>query len=243
MKLLIIDDEPIFRRGLTNVVETNQPFIQHIFQAGTAKEALAIASQERGLDVAFVDINLPDMNGLDLAKKIKAMHPAILITMISGYDDFNYARQAIQLQVFDYLLKPLAPSDINQLLLKIEEELRPVPHSNKTKDIPKLCLSAITTIEEQYANPELTLNSVANTLFVDPSYLSKQIKKHTGKTFNEYLTGIRITRAKELLQQPALPYSIQVIGEKVGYSNPHYFSRLFKQHTGQSPSEYKDNHL
>lgn len=243
MKLLIIDDEPIFRRGLTKVVEKKQTFIHHIFQAGTAKEALSIADNEAHLDIAFVDINLPDMNGLDLAKKIKAMHPTILITMISGYDDFNYARQAIQLQVFDYLLKPLAPSDINHLLAKIEEELATTPHQNKTKGMPTLCLSAITTIEEQYANPELTLNSVANTLFVDPSYLSKQIKKHTGKTFNEYLTDTRMTRAKELLQQQELHYSIQMISEKVGYSNPHYFSRLFKQHTEKSPSDYKDSYV
>lgn len=244
MKLLIIDDEPIFRKGLKKVVETHSTIFQSIFLADTAKEALTVLDNQKKIDVFFVDINLPDMNGLDLIKKIKATQQDAIIVVISGYDDFSFARQAIHLKVFDYLLKPLAPSDVKHLLRKIEIELNTKESLTENKPLPSLtplCTSVINIIEEHYAKRDLSLTSVSNDLFVDSSYLSKQMKKNTGKSFNDYLTHYRITKAKELLSQPNRLYTIQEIGERVGYPNQHYFSRLFKQQTHLTPSQYREN--
>lgn len=244
MKLLIIDDEPIFRKGLKKVVETHSTIFQSIFLADTAKEALTVLDNQKKIDVFFVDINLPDMNGLDLIKKIKATQQDAIIVVISGYDDFSFARQAIHLKVFDYLLKPLAPSDVKHLLRKIELELNTKESLIENKPLPSLtplCTSVINIIEEHYAKRDLSLTSVSNDLFVDSSYLSKQMKKNTGKSFNDYLTHYRITKAKELLSQPNRLYTIQEIGERVGYPNQHYFSRLFKQQTHLTPSQYREN--
>lgn len=244
MKLLIIDDEPIFRKGLKKVVETHSTIFQSIFLADTAKEALTVLDNQKKIDVFFVDINLPDMNGLDLIKKIKATQQDAIIVVISGYDDFSFARQAIHLKVFDYLLKPLAPSDVKHLLRKIELELNTKESLTENKPLPSLtplCTSVINIIEEHYAKRDLSLTSVSNDLFVDSSYLSKQMKKNTGKSFNDYLTHYRITKAKELLSQPNRLYTIQEIGERVGYPNQHYFSRLFKQQTHLTPSQYREN--
>ncbi|MEG0256253.1 MAG: response regulator [Vagococcus sp.] len=244
MNLLIIDDEPIFRKGLKKVVEVNSDLFKHIFLAASAKEALSILNEESSIDVIFVDINLPDMNGLDLVKKMAATHKEALIVVISGYDDFTYARQAIHLKVFDYVLKPLAPSDVLHLLKKIETELKKtdtLPNQKNISPISPLCTSVIKIIEEHYAKRDLSLTSVSNDLFVDSSYLSKQMKKNTGKSFNDYLTHYRITKAKELLAQTTMRYSIQEIGERVGYPNQHYFSRLFKQQTQLTPSQYREH--
>ena len=95
--------------------------------------------------------------------------------------------------------------------------------------------TTIHIINERYAQPDLTLTSVFAQLFVDTSYLSKQLKRDTGKSFNDYLTTFRIEKAKELLTQSDLHWPIQEIGERVGYPNPHYFSRIFKQHTQKLP--------
>lgn len=244
MNLLIIDDEPIFSKGFKKVVEKNTTLFTSILIAATAKEALNIIDEQEIIQVFFVDINLPDMNGLDLIKKIKIIYPDSLIVVISGYNDFNYARQAIHLKVFDYLLKPLAPSDVKHLLHKIENEFSSETKQVKTNElhpVSPLCISVINIIKEHYANKELSLTSVSNQLFVDSSYLSKQMKKYTGKSFNDYLTHYRIEKAKELLSQTIIHYSIQEIGERVGYPNPHYFSRLFKQHTHLTPSQFRTN--
>lgn len=240
MELLLIDDEPIFRKGLAKLIQKNTTYIETIYQADSAKEALNQVKEHPNVTIAFVDINLPDINGLDLIKQLKTFNPQMLLVVISGYDDFAYARQAIQLNVFDYLLKPLAPSDVRLLLQKIEQKILHQTSSQvKNEQLSALSAATIYIINERYAQPDLTLTSVAAQLFVDTSYLSKQLKRDTGKSFNDYLTTFRIEKAKELLTQSDLHWPIQEIGERVGYPNPHYFSRIFKQHTQKTPTEYR----
>lgn len=242
MELLLIDDEPIFRKGLAKLIQKNTTYIETIYQADSAKEALNQVKEHPNVTIAFVDINLPDINGLDLIKQLKTFNPQMLVVVISGYDDFAYARQAIQLNVFDYLLKPLAPSDVRLLLQKIEQKILHQTSSQvKNEQLSALSAATIYIINERYAQPDLTLTSVAAQLFVDTSYLSKQLKRDTGKSFNDYLTTFRIEKAKELLTQSDLHWPIQEIGERVGYPNPHYFSRIFKQHTQKTPTEYRQS--
>lgn len=240
--LLIIDDEPIIRRGLTNSVKKNTTLFSNILQAETAHDALAHAKASPRPDVIFADINLPDMNGLDLVKQLQHIIPDVLVVVISGYDDFSYARQAIHLQVFDYLLKPIPPSDMKQLLLKVEERLQISPKKTLPPKVRNLSQAASNYLNEHYAKKDLTLAMVAADLFVDTSYLSKQMKQEFGKSFNDFLTELRITKACELLGLESVAYPIHEIGEKVGYPNQHYFSRIFKQRTGFTPSYYRKHH-
>ncbi|MBP1039751.1 response regulator [Vagococcus sp. BWB3-3] len=239
MTLIIIDDEPIIRRGLARMVTHVENHFADVLQAETAHEALALIDKQDRITAVFADINLPDMNGLDLVAAIKKRCPETLIVMISGYDDFSYARQAIHLGVFDYLLKPVAQSDMKDLVDRLTYEL--VNASGKTKkkySTNELCNRAADYLTHHHAKKYLSLSMVATALFVDPSYLSKQMKQHLGKSFNDYLVTLRIAKAKELLQQE-FHYSVQEIGEKIGYPSQHYFSRVFKQHTGLSPSQYR----
>lgn len=248
MDILLIDDEPVFRKGLAHIIQQHSIAFKHIFQADCGHEALSIIKNEKNISVALVDINLPDMNGLVLAKKIMALFPSIIIVIISGYDDFNFTRQAIQLQVFDYLLKPVAPSDITYLLNKIENKRindasQKRMFKNEEVNLSPLCLNAIDIIKNRYSDNTLSLAFVSKELFVDSSYLSKQLKKQTGKSFSDYLTDYRLNKAKELLQQTTINLSIQEVSTKVGYANPHYFSRLFKLHENLSPTEFKEKHF
>ncbi len=91
-------------------------------------------------------------------------------------------------------------------------------------------------IEENY-NQKLTLNQVANHVFLNKSYFSMQFKKETGKTFLEYLSECRINKAKELLKDTDM--KVYEISEKVGYINPKYLTDLFKEYVGCSPQEYR----
>lgn len=242
MTLLIIDDEPIIRRGLGKMVAKATPYFKDILQAENAKEALAVI-ETQSPKVVFADINLPDMNGLDLVAIIKERCPETLIVMISGYDDFTYARHAIHLGVFDYLLKPIAQSDIHQLITRLIDQLEQnnVTTLDKVYSQNDLCNRAAYYLSQHYAKKDLSLSMVATALFVDPSYLSKQMKQHLGKSFNDYLMSLRIEKAKELLNLSNSHYTVQEIGEKSGYPNQHYFSRVFKQYTGLSPSHFRQH--
>lgn len=88
---------------------------------------------------------------------------------------------------------------------------------------------------------DLSLVSVADKVFLNPVYLSRLFKQHLGLNFSEYLTSIRIEKAKQLLQQGE--YQIHEISEKTGYRNSKYFSRVFRQITDCSPSEYRRKHI
>lgn len=92
-------------------------------------------------------------------------------------------------------------------------------------------------IDENYAN-ELSLDEVSRHVNISPYYFSKLFKEESGENFIEYLTRVRITHAKELLKNPEL--SIKEICVMSGYSDPNYFSRIFKKQEDVTPSEYRE---
>jgi two-component system response regulator YesN len=92
-------------------------------------------------------------------------------------------------------------------------------------------------IEQHYANPELSLNEVATLVNLSASHFSVVFSQETNRTFKECLTDIRINKAKELLRMTGLRSAD--IAYQVGYNDPHYFSSVFKKHTGLSPSEFR----
>jgi two-component system, response regulator YesN len=92
-------------------------------------------------------------------------------------------------------------------------------------------------IEQSYSDPELSLNKVANLANLSSSHFSVVFSKENGLTFKEYLTDIRMNRAKELLRMTALKSAD--IAYQVGYNDPHYFSTAFKKHTGLTPTEFR----
>lgn len=101
-------------------------------------------------------------------------------------------------------------------------------------------VSEVILILEKEYKENINLNSVADTLNLNPFYVSRLFKNTTGVNFTDYLTDIRINKAKELLLKEKLP--IKEIGELVGYDSSNYFIRVFKKKTGKTPGEYKHIH-
>ena len=95
---------------------------------------------------------------------------------------------------------------------------------------------ALEYLKKNYGNPSLSLNDVCEHLNISTSRFSSVFKEATGKTFTEALNGIRMDRAKQLLRETSLKN--YEIAEKVGFSDPHYFSIAFKKSTGLTPKEY-----
>lgn len=99
---------------------------------------------------------------------------------------------------------------------------------------------AVEYIETHYAEEKMSLQDICRHVLMSTSYFSLVFKQHTGETFVEYLTRIRMEKAKELLQHTTLKF--YEIAGKVGYGDPNYFSILFKKHAGMTPREYRDRH-
>ncbi|BFT73767.1 response regulator [Paenibacillus sp. P36] len=121
-KLMIADDEPRIRNGLCKTLPWADMGIEVVAEAENGKEALEIAASACP-DLMFVDINMPFMNGLELIEKLHDQNPNCLVIVISGHDEFAYAQQAVRLNAFDYLLKPVQKTELSSAVNKALEVL------------------------------------------------------------------------------------------------------------------------
>src|SRR5690554_3076035 len=105
--VLLVDDEAIERKVIEKILIEHLPATHsiNVFQAKNGKEAINLCLSE-SIDIVFMDINMPVMDGLQATQAIKAMDSRIDIIMVSAYDTFDYAKQAIDYGVKAYLLKP-----------------------------------------------------------------------------------------------------------------------------------------
>ncbi|MDP4118733.1 MAG: response regulator [Bacillota bacterium] len=119
INVLLVEDEPPVMRMLEKLLTSHNKNFVVVGRAFNGKRALEILKTEN-VDVVFTDIKMPVMGGLELAGEIQRHYPGILTVIISGYQDFEFARTAIQYGVYDYLLKPLSRDTLGKLLDKLE---------------------------------------------------------------------------------------------------------------------------
>lgn len=121
-KLLIADDEPKIRRGLSKVLPWQEMGIELVGEAEHGLQALEMA-ERLSPDLLFVDICMPHLNGLEFIERLSDKHKQSVIIVISGHDEFSYAQQALKLKVFDYILKPVMKGKLEQAVGKALEVL------------------------------------------------------------------------------------------------------------------------
>ncbi|MCL2865648.1 MAG: response regulator [Lachnospiraceae bacterium] len=245
-KIILVDDEILVREVIRDKIKWNDLGFVLIQTLENGKEALGFL-EENQVDVVLTDINMPYVDGIELSKAISLDFPNTKVIIFSGYGDFAYAQNAIKYGVMEYILKPVTAKELSQVLSKTKERLDQENklyaglHSwNKLKETygkkESLSLDAIQFIHQNFADCDLTLKNVCSHLGLSISHFSSLFKKETGKTFVEYLNGVRMEKAKELLCETGLRN--YEIAEKVGYGDPHYFSIAFKKATGMSPKKY-----
>jgi two-component system, response regulator YesN len=122
-KVLIVDDEAYIRKGLVNIVNWKAFDCSVTHEASDGVEGLAIL-RDHPLDIAFVDINMPEINGLEMIRQGKAFAPNCKFVILTGYRDFSYLQEAIKLGAFDYILKPSKIEEIAEILKRATMELR-----------------------------------------------------------------------------------------------------------------------
>lgn len=125
-RVMIVDDEPLFRDYLRMKMGWEQYGFTVCCEARNGREALEEAQQHRP-HLALIDINMPFMNGLDLAKQLKLRFADMTIVFVSGHNEFEYVRQAVRLGVNDYLLKPFNREELAAMLERIRPSLPRLP--------------------------------------------------------------------------------------------------------------------
>ena len=255
-KVVIIDDEPIIVKGLSCVIKWEQYGCELVGSASNGKEGLELIRDKKP-DIIFSDIAMPGMDGLQMIASIKLECPESMITILTGYRDFDFAQKAVNLGVNRFLLKPSNMSEIEEAVQFMISELdqRKSKDKNKEKNVSApeekvdsnvgnagsfIVKKALEYMEENYKE-KLTLTELADELYVSQWHLSKLLNKHTKKSFSELLNEIRVREAKELLKDPTL--RVGDVAEIVGFLDIAHFSRVFKKYTNMSANEYRNKKL
>ncbi|RHW42857.1 response regulator [Neobacillus notoginsengisoli] len=255
-KLLIAEDEILERQALKMIISAKIKEIGLIIEAENGRKAIQLADQHTP-DIILMDIKMPGIDGIGAVKAIKKHHSDTKIIMLSAFNTFEYARQVMQQGVKEYLVKPARKDEliaaIERVLSEIQKERREKQEQANLREIVQWAISpeendgqlmsddkklrrARAFMEENYAQA-ISLEDAAEHVGLSPFYLSKLFKEHFSVNFIDYLTQLRVEKAKALMLNPT--HSLKEICFNVGYKDPNYFSRVFKKSTGLSPSEYR----
>lgn len=121
-RVLLADDEEEIRTGISRKIDWAGLGFALVGEADNGEEALELAEQLRP-DVVLTDIKMPFMDGLELCRHLKQSLPAAKLVVFSGFDDFEYARQAVSMGVSEYILKPINAQELMDVLTKLREQL------------------------------------------------------------------------------------------------------------------------
>ena len=234
-RILVADDERMIRQGL-QVLLTRYYRELTVLEASNGQECWDILRTEPQIRLAFVDIRMPEINGLQICEKMKTAGLPVKIVIISGFRDFEYAHQALRYGVVDYLLKPVNPSDVLRLVHEVVM-VPPLP-SELAERQERLVIEQARKCIHDHLHEDITLLDLSRRFHYSVSYISMLFKKEIGTGFQEYLFDCRMQRAKHLLLDPTL--RISHIAQQVGYTNPKAFSIAFHKACGIPPTDYRE---
>jgi YesN/AraC family two-component response regulator len=240
--VVVVEDERLIAKNIAKNIELVNPNFHVISIQTNGEDALAYI-KEHAPNVIFTDIMMPVMDGIELVKHISEYNNYIKCVILSGHDDFSYAKSAIDYGVFAYLLKPINLEELAPILKKLEFSFLASydeffsDQNTPTYSSEEIAALIKTYIEQNYHKP-IDLNIIANHFLFSPSYLTKIFVKHTHITPSKFIMNYRINIAKQLLTDNSL--AINTVSNMVGYSDSYHFSKIFKQIVGVSPTSYRE---
>lgn len=255
-RVVLIDDERRIVDGLSKVVKWNDYRCQVVGTAYDAESGAAVI-REKQPHILFTDIRMPGQDGLAMLAGLRSEFPDLKVIVLTGYRDFEYAREAIRLGVFRFLTKPSRMDEIHEALQSAVEKLdasagkvhvsvfeeesagESAPESEESSNAGRFVIHQAMEYMQDHYGEKLTLQSVADQCYVSQWHLSKLLNRYAGKSFYDVLNEIRIRKARELLADPRL--RIGEISELVGYADTAHFARIFKKYEGVSANEYRNS--
>ena len=240
--VLLVDDEIMIREGFKRLFDWESHDCEVVGEASDGMEALN-QIDTLNPDIVIMDINIPIMNGLKVIKLSRMKHPEIAFVIVSGYDDFSYCREALRLQITDYILKPVNYDEFGNCIdnLKISLFEQQISREQVLGNKEERTISSITRYLQEHLSEEISLSVLAEEFHLNPQYISQLFKSEIGVGFLTYLTNIRLEKAKKLLVSSAL--SVAEVAQQCGYSDYRVFTKVFKKTEGITPSQFRRDFL
>ena len=240
MRVVLVDDEIMIREGFKRLFDWEAHDCEVVGEAADGMEALAKIDSLKP-DLVIMDINIPIMNGLKVIQTSRLRYPDMAFVIVSGYDDFSYCREALRLQITDYILKPVNYEEFGSCIDRLKIALFEQSEQKREEDMEERTITGLTRYLQEHLAEEISLNILAEEFHLSPQYISQLFKSEIGVNFLSYLTSIRMEQAKKLLISTSM--SIGEISEQSGYSDYRVFTKAFKKNEGCTPSQYRREFL
>lgn len=255
-KVLIVEDEEMIRKGLRYTFDWLKVDCVVVDEATDGREGLE-KIQTLKPDIILTDITMPIMDGITmLEKSINDFTYSAII--ISGYDEFDFAKKAIKLGVSEYLLKPVEQEQLFQALERAKEQVKLKKQYdillNSSKHIEDIEVLEIDLIENnaqaskhvaymlEYVrdnyHKKISIQDLVELLDMSSTYLNQKFKEETTYTFNEFVNRYRIQKSIDYMKKGE--GKIYNIATDVGFSDYRYFISVFKKYANCLPSDFLD---
>lgn len=257
-RVVVVEDSLLLRKGIIFTTDWNALQCEVVGEAENGLEGLKIILALQP-DIVITDIRMPGLDGIQMIERLKNQCDALFI-ILTAYNSFEYARQALHLGVVEYISKPLDEQEFQSLLVKTCAKIAERKEYEKVKvqmgkmDDSRIMLfqeylrgeqsvqkshvsRAVQFIEKRYAD-DIGVQGIANELLMSESYLSRLFKDVTGYTIGDYLLNYRIKQACLLLNDSSA--KIYEVANQVGIRDQRYFSVLFKKIVGLTPREFQN---
>lgn len=256
IRVLIVEDEEIIRKGLINTIDWLERGYSIVGEGINGVDGFEKIKELRP-ELVITDIKMPNLNGLDMIKKCQSENIYFESILLTSYGEFQYAKEGINIGVVEYLLKPLDEELLYKALEKVRKKienrknLEVLEKVGKTKEKieifniniyferaqtrNKYVYKALQKIQSKY-NEKISIIEIADELGVSSGYLSRKFKEELGETFLEILNKYRIQKAIKLLVKEEL--KMYEISEKVGFSDYKHFCTVFKKYLSMAPGEF-----
>jgi len=250
--ILVADDEFPTRNGVMSTIREWSGERIDVRCAENGLEALELI-RERKPDLVVTDIRMPGLNGIELLERLRGEGIETPVILLTGYAEFEYAQKAVRWGACAYILKPV---ERDELIAAVEDGLaRGGPSKRATEaadgtgvprapedDVPRtrnaLIRKALEYIHREYERPTLGIKELAEQIHLNPSYVSVLFKEETNQTFSDYVLGLRLRKAKELLLDTDM--KIYEIAERTGFSTSKYFVKVFREKERLTPKQFRE---
>ena len=252
-RILLVEDDEALRYVYARMHAWQENGFCLAAQAANGKQALEQLDKER-FDLIVTDIRMPFVDGLELLRELRRRAIQTPVILVSSYGEFEYAREGLVLGAFDYIVKPFREEQLNAVLSRAAQSLSAhtdedsqyalVRETFENLGIPVQEDGLVHTLAAFLAahlNGVITMEQAAEHLGLSKDYFGKQCRSHTGMAFGALYNQVRVAYAKQLLREST--DKAGEISERLGFASPDYFTRIFKDITGCTPSAYRAAHL